>query len=223
MKEKETKQELEQKPAVEVTNTGAALENPDETAMEMAKRLTKEVEEYKKEIDEIKTQEELDEKEKEIISIMEKNDEHLRNVNYILPKGVDFEGKHYTKNAVAIKIIAFISKIEQSWQYVKGLYDLCTIWSHDDYDKITYGALDSTLRLLDQVKYSGMREWRDILIINEFMKPLHEAYAKETTYQIYLGHKHSAIISRRDLIDPVKKAAKDAASQEPSGAPELNV
>lgn len=205
----------------EPATTGAALANEKETAMEMAQRLTKEVEDYKKMIDEIMTQEELDEKEKEIIAIIDENDKHLKDVKYVLPKNTEFEGKSYSKSDVGAKIIYFISKIEQSWIYVKGLYDLCNMWKQNDFNEISYGALDSTLRLLDQVKFRGMQEWRDILIINEYMKPLHEAYAKENTYQIANGQKHSAIISRRELIDPVKAAEKKDA--EPTGAPVLDV
>lgn len=200
---------------------GAALENENETAMDMAKRLTQEVEDYKKLVDTKMTQEELDEMEKEIITIIETNDEHLKCVMYDLPASVDFEGTSYTRSAVATKIIYFISKIEQSWQFVKGLYDLCGMWKQSTFDKISYGALDSTLRLLDQGKFKGMQEWRDILIINEYMKPLHEAYAKETTYQIANGQKHSAIIARRDMIDPVKAAA-GASDDRESQVPELD-
>ena len=47
--------------------------------------------------------------------------------------------------------------------------------------EIAFGPLDSTLRLLDQCKFQGMTEWRDILIVNEYMKALHEQYAKDTT------------------------------------------
>ena len=49
-----------------------------------------------------------------------------------------------------------------------------------------------------------MSEWRDILIVNEYMKPLHEQYAKDTTRHIAIAQKHDAIIKQRDLIEPVK-------------------
>ena len=78
------------------------------------------------------------------------------------------------------------------------------LWKSPTFTEINFGALDSTLRLLDQCKFQGMSEWRDILIVNEYMKALHEQYAKDTTRHIAIAQKHDAIIKQRDLIEPVK-------------------
>jgi hypothetical protein len=185
-----------------------------ETAQEMAERLQKEVDAYKEKVSKVETQEELDELEKEIMKEMDAYDEYIKSVRYPLQAEVAFEGKMYTKADVAGKIIYFISKIEQSWQYVLGLYELCKLWKTPSFNEITFGALDSTLRLLDQCKYQGMTEWRDILIVNEYMKSLHEQYAKDTTQHIALGHRHNVIISQRDLITKVVSEQK----QEEQGA-----
>jgi hypothetical protein len=187
-----------------------------ETAQEMAERLQKEVDAYKEKVSKVETQEELDELEKEIMKEMDAYDEYIKGVRYPLQAEVAFEGKMYTKADVAGKIIYFISKIEQSWQYVLGLYELCKLWKTPSFNEITFGALDSTLRLLDQCKYQGMTEWRDILIVNEYMKSLHEQYAKDTTHHIALGHRHNAIISQRDLI--TKVVSNPEQKQEEQGA-----
>lgn len=180
-----------------------------ETAQEMAERLQKDLDEYKDFIATINSQEKLDELEKEIMTEMDKNDAHLKEVRYQLPDSCTFENTKYSRADVAGKIIYFVSKIEQNWQYVLGLYELCKRWKTNDLKEINFGALDSTLRLLDQCKFQGMTEWRDILIINEYMKSLHEAFAKDTTVTIWLSQKHNEIIKRRDLIDPVKSKAED--------------
>lgn len=182
-------------------------EAKQETAKEMAERLTKEVEEYKALVDTKETQEELDEMEKEIMAKMEEFDAVIKNRTYELPGSCIFEDKIYTRSEVSNKIIYFISKIEQTWQYVLGLYELCKFWKTDQ-KEISYGALDSTLRLLDQAKFKGSQEWRDILIVNEYIKPLHDDYVKDTTQQIAHAQMHDAIIKRRDLITPVKEAKK---------------
>lgn len=178
-----------------------------ETAQEMAERLQKDLDEYKKFIETVDSQEKLDELEKEMMTEMDKNDAHLKEARYALPDSCVFEGMKYSRADVAGKIIYFVSKIEQSWQYVLGLYELCKLWKTTDLKEINFGALDSTLRLLDQCKFQGMTEWRDILVINEYMKSLHEAFAKDTTTTIWLSQKHNEIIKRRDLIDPVKSKA----------------
>lgn len=174
-----------------------------ETAQEMAERLQKEVDAYKEMVSTKETQEELDELEKEIMKEMDAYDEYIKGVRYNLPENTIFEGKTYTRSAVADKITYFISKIEQTWQYVLGLYELCKYWKSNE-TEIAFGPLDSTLRLLDQCKFKGMTEWRDILIVNEYMKALHEQYAKDTTQHIALAQRHNAIIQQRDLIAPVK-------------------
>jgi hypothetical protein len=174
-----------------------------ETAQELAERLQKEVDAYKEMVSTKETQEELDELEKEIMKEMDAYDEYIKGVHYNLPENTVFEGKTYTRSAVAEKIIYFISKIEQTWQYVLGLYELCKYWKSNA-KEIAFGPLDSTLRLLDQCKFQGMTEWRDILVVNEYMKALHEQYAKDTTHHIALAQRHNAIIQQRDLIAPIK-------------------
>lgn len=179
-----------------------------ETAQEMAERLQKEVDAYKEMVSTKETQEELDELEREIMKEMDAYDEYIKGVHYNLPDNTTFEGKTYTRSAVAEKIIYFISKIEQTWQYVLGLYELCKYWKSNA-KEIAFGPLDSTLRLLDQCKFQGMTEWRDILIVNEYMKALHEQYAKDTTQHIALAQRHNAIIQQRDLITPIKEEPTD--------------
>jgi hypothetical protein len=183
-----------------------------ETAQEMAERLQKEVDAYKEMVSTKETQEELDELEKEIMKEMDAYDEYIKGVRYALPESTTFEGKMYTRSAVADKITYFISKIEQSWQYVLGLYELCKYWKSNA-TEIAFGPLDSTLRLLDQCKFQGMTEWRDILVVNEYMKALHEQYAKDTTQHIALAQRHNAIIQQRDLITPVKTEANEENQQ----------
>jgi len=184
-----------------------------ETAQEMAERLQKEVDAYKELVSTKETQEELDELEKEIMKEMDAYDEYIKGVRYALPESTVFEGKTYTRSVVADKITYFISKIEQTWQYVLGLYELCKYWKSNE-SEIAFGPLDSTLRLLDQCKFQGMTEWRDILVVNEYMKALHEQYVKDTTHHIALAQRHNAIIQQRDLITPVKAEVKEENPQE---------
>lgn len=189
--------------AEEGANT-ASEKQKEETAQEMAERLQKEVDAYKEMVSNVNSQEKLDELEKDMMKEYDEYEAYIKDVRYPLPESTTFEGKEFTKADVAGKIIYFISKIEQTWQYVLGLYELCKLWKSPTFTEINFGALDSTLRLLDQCKFQGMTEWRDILIVNEYMKALHEQYAKDTTRHIAIAQKHDAIIKRRDLIDPVK-------------------
>ena len=101
------------------------------------------------------------------------------------------------------KIIYFINKNEVQWQYTLGLYQLCRFWKNTSNEVITYGQLDSTLRILEQQKFRGFDEWRNILLVNEYMKALHEDYTKDLAVQIALSQKHNSILERMDLIGKV--------------------
>lgn len=178
-------------------------EQKQETALEQAKRLQAEVDAYKKEIEGINDVEVLKEKEKEIIAEMDKFDEYIKSRTYPVPNGVDFEGEHYSRSDVSGKIIYFINKNEVQWQYTLGLYQLCRFWKNTSNEVITYGQLDSTLRILEQQKFRGFDEWRNILLVNEYMKALHEDYTKDLAVQIALSQKHNSILERMDLIGKV--------------------
>lgn len=178
-------------------------EQKQETALEQAKRLQSEVDAYKKEIEGINDADALKEKEKEIIAEMDKFDEYIKSRTYPVPNGVDFEGEHYSRSEVSGEIIYFINKNEVQWQYTLGLYQLCRFWKNTSNEVITYGQLDSTLRILEQQKFRGFDEWRNILLVNEYMKALHEDYTKDLAVQIALSQKHNSILERMDLIGKV--------------------
>ena len=178
-------------------------EQKQETALEQAKRLQAEVDAYKKEIEGINDVEVLKQKEKEIIAEMDKFDEYIKSRTYPVPNGVDFEGEHYSRSEVSGEIIYFINKNEVQWQYTLGLYQLCRFWKNASNEVITYGQLDSTLRILEQQKFRGFDEWRNILLVNEYMKALHEDYTKDLAVQIALSQKHNSILERMDLIGKV--------------------
>ena len=93
-------------------------EKKSETAQEMAERLQKEVDAYKEMVSTINSQEKLDELEKEMMKEYDDYEAYIKDVRYQLPESTVFEGKTFSKADVAGKIIYFISKIEQSWQYV---------------------------------------------------------------------------------------------------------
>lgn len=175
----------------------------EETALEQAKRLEKEVEEYKKKIEEINDMDALKEEEKVIIAEIDKFGEYIKTRVYSVPDEVIWEGKRYSRADVAGKINYFINKNEVGWQYTLGLYQLCQFWKNTTNKEVTYGQLDSTLRILENQKFRGYEEWRDILMVNEYMKALHEDYTKDLAMQIAGSQKHNAILERMDLIGKV--------------------
>lgn len=198
------------------------LNRTEMTAKEYGDLLQKDLDAYKERVSNIMTSEELDEEEKHWLEELDKSDAYIKTIKYKLPKDVKFEGQNKTHSDIAGKVIYYISKNEVTWQYCLGLYQLCNFWKHAENEEITYGVFDSTLRLLDQVKYKGYGEWKDILLINEYFKPMHEEYTKDLMNQTYLAQMHNEVIKRRDLIEPVHGTVNEDNNQvQPVDVPAL--
>lgn len=171
----------------------------NETSLEFAQRLQNELDEYKKQVSEIKDIEELNRLESECQEALKEYDEYIKTVTYTLPANVVFDGKKYKKSEIAKAIVYFINKIEVKWDYTLGLYELTKLWKTGDPETLTFGQMDSTLRCLDQVMFRGINEWTDILAINEYFKANHEEFSIDTATHIYLAQRHNAVLERIDL------------------------
>ena len=164
--------------------------------------LQDDLEAYKLEIDSIDDKETLLEFEKNLMVDHDTFQAQLKVTNYALGDNVVFEGEEFKKSKVADDIAYFLNKHEVEWSYTLGMYQLVQLWRSADLNQISYEAYDSTLRLLNQTKFKGYSEWRDILVVNEYLSSCHFEYVKDTSYMIYLAQKHNTIMDRLKLISP---------------------
>ena len=171
----------------------------EKTSQEIAEIYTKDVETYKEYLESKKFEELIDE-EKMVLDEMNVYNEYIKGVKYNIPKSVQWDGMGFTRGEIANKIIYFLNKSEVQWSYTLGMYELVKFWKNTANTTMNYGELDSTLRLLEQCKFKGYDEWRDILTINEFFKPTHEDYSKDISRQIYLSKLHNEVLNRKELI-----------------------
>lgn len=174
------------------------------TYAEVSELFDKELEEYKNKVAEVMDQETLDKMEAEVNDEYTEVNNYLTDVTYDLPGGVDFDGKHYSKNDVAQQIVYFLNKNEVEWSYTLGLFELAKLWKNKDFAKISYYTFDSTLRTLNQIKFKGFDEWKNILVVNEYMKQCHDEYTKDTAMLLFVSQKHNAILDRMQLIQKVE-------------------
>lgn len=181
-----------------------AEEIKDMKLEEAQELLQKRVEEYTAKVSEIKDLDELKRMEDEIDKQQEEYDEYIKKVEYPLnTEGVEFEGKHYSIHDIAKKIVYYLNRIEQDFQYCLGLHGLVLLWKNADLKIIGYGAYDSTLRLLGGLKFKGDSEWVDILIINNFLTCAHEAYVKDRSGLITLASMRNAVVNRIQLCSKI--------------------
>lgn len=180
----------------------------------VGQELTNSVTEYKAVIESYSV-DDLHDAEALIIDELNKNDEYIKAREYELPKDGVFkipeaeeEAIKLTKSKISDLILYFLNKFEVNYSMTLGLYQLYNFWKNSNTtEKVSYGMLDSTLRTLEQVKFKGYTEWRDILYINGYMQQMHDKYSRDLVYSIYLSQLHNAIL---DKLNPTPQEAGTA-------------
>lgn len=143
-----------------------------------------------------KTLEELQNLEAEVIADAEANDERVSKLEFDLPK------ENY--KVVAEGIRKLLNKQTVQWQYTLGLVGMYDFWNPEKKSKkIPYAQLDSILRTLGSMSFTGYDEWSAVVAINKYFEVLHNAYvdATEATYDI--ASKHDIIIRKMDALKKV--------------------
>ena len=170
------------------------------TYKEVAEEFEKILSDFKEEVGGINDVEKLGEMEKTLMDEQKEVDAYIKEVTYTLPTSVEWDGERFTKNDIAKFVVEFLNRAEIDWQYTLGYYQIVKIWKNKDLKTITYNEFDSTLRMLNNLKFKGFSDWKNILVVNEYMKPCHEPYSIDTSYLILLNQKHQAIMDRTTLV-----------------------
>jgi len=170
------------------------------TYKEVAEEFEKILSDFKEEVSGINDVEKLGEMEKALMDEQKEVDAYMKEVTYALPSSVEWDGERFTKNDIAKLVVEFLNRAELDWQYTLGYYQVVKIWKNKDLKTIAYNEFDSTLRMLNNLKFKGFTDWKNILAVNEYMKPCHEPYSIDTSYLILLNQKHQAILDRTALV-----------------------
>lgn len=170
------------------------------TPQELEQMFENELKTYKEKIDAMMTTEELSKEEESLMKEAQEYDKYLDTVEYSLVDSVEFDGSNYSRNDLAKIILGAISKMEVEWAGTLGLYEMYNIWKNKDMSSIAYKVFDSTLRVLNQVKYKGPQEWKDMLAVNKFLAECHSEYTLDTNFNILLSKKHNCILERYELV-----------------------
>lgn len=170
------------------------------TPQELEQMFEGELKTYKETIDVMMTLEELMDAEQKLMEEAQEYDKYLDTVEYPLVDKVEFDGSNYSRNDLAKIIMNAISKMEVEWANTLGLYEMYNIWKNKDMTSVAYKVFDSTLRILNQVKYKGPQEWKDMLAVNKFLSECHTEYTLDTNYNILISKKHNCILERYELV-----------------------
>lgn len=147
----------------------------------------------------VKTLEGLDEAqlrelEQKVIADAEAFEKSLATKMFKLPK------KGYEEVATAIQML--LNKQTVQFAYTKGLQVMYEAWDPKNYSsEVNYPTLDSTLRTINQLQFTGYNEWKAATTINDYFTPIQEEYIDLTT-TIYLhAEKHNAVMDKLKLFD----------------------
>ena len=155
----------------------------------------KELDESKKKCQSM-TREQLEELEQEYIKKAEEIDKETATAMFDLP------AENYANVAAGIRM--FLDKQTIQWQYTLGMKVLYEYWNPEVQPKeINYPTLDSTLRTIGELQFTGYKEWCAVVDINKFMEPLREKYI-EVTEKVYdVAAHHNIIIDELKLNTPM--------------------
>lgn len=159
------------------------------------------------------TAEELKEKEAELMEEFKANDEYLGGVEYDLDDKVEYDGVNVKRSDLTSKVIGFLNRIEVPFQASLGVYQCIRFWKSvgaNPSAKVPYGAYDSTLRMLGQLKFKGESDCFDILVVNNWFAGAHDGYKRDNIWTQYLSAKHQAIMTAMDKLNK-PEATPDAA------------
>jgi hypothetical protein len=154
----------------------------------------KDVEDYKQSL-KGKTKEELLALEQEIVAECERIDKEVAEKTFDLPT------ENYVTVAEAIKY--FLNKQQVQWQYTLAMVGMYDFWGSEKQASIPYAQLDTILRTLGGLQFTGYEEWVKVIAINKYFEPLREAYM-EVTGEIYdAATKHQVIQEALGLSTPL--------------------
>lgn len=154
----------------------------------------KDLHEYRKSLTD-KSKEELEKIEKELVDEATKIDKEVAETEYDLPT------ENYKTVAEAVRY--FLDKQSVQWQYSLAMVSMYDFWGDKPAKKIPYAQLDTILRTLGGMQFTGYKEWAMVVAVNKFFESLRDAYM-ETTSKVYdVATKHNVVMELLGLNTPV--------------------
>ncbi len=157
----------------------------------------KELSDFKKSLVEM-TEEQLNELATKLVEESKALDERVSKTEYTLPtKGQKdaFEAIKYFLNTQKVK-----------WNYALGII---TIYEYFDQAQknITFAMLDTVLRLLGSLEFTGYDEWKKVSLVNDYFTPVAQDY-RDLTDEIYnIGERYAAVDGQLKMFAPVDPEA----------------
>ena len=143
------------------------------------------------------TKEQLEDLAKQITKESEDLDKEVGSKVYDLPAA------GYDDAASAIKY--FLDKQSVKWEYTRGLITIYEFFDKTN-DKISFPMLDTVLRLLGSLQFTGYSEWIKVVTINDYFNPIASDY-RELTDKVYdAAERYAEVDKQLQLFETVPSA-----------------
>lgn len=168
---------------------------------EETKKVVNPIEEEKRRLQEFvesikgKSKEELEALEEELIKQADEADKACSEYEFDVPTA------KYQEVARAIRY--FLDKQTVQWQFTLGMKSLYDFWDTKRPAKLPYPILDTTLRNLGGLQFTGYDEWCKVLIINEYFESMREKYTELARKPYEIAGKHDAVMNALGLQNPI--------------------
>lgn len=157
------------------------------------------------ELETINEHEKLEELEAELMKDFDEYEAHIKETVYELADEIDYDGTVQKAKKIKENVIYFLNQMEVEFRATLGLYQAIKFWKESTDNKIPYAPYETTLKLLGTMKFKGMQQFTDILIINNWFASAHNDYKRDAIYQNFLAEMHNAILKRMEDLDEVTK------------------
>ena len=183
-----------------IKETLESVGSEDAGIVQLQKLFTNELYEFKAFVESNYTPEDVEglkELEKQLMEEFDANDKLINHEFYTL----EVSSKEVKK--LGSMVVKFLEKIDAEFRAAQVVLECINFWSEvpqvDGAYKVPHSIFDTTLRLLNSIKYKGKEELDGIVKVNQWFMPSHNAYNKNLIYTHVLSAKHQEILQ---LLNP---------------------
>lgn len=153
------------------------------------------LDEFKKSL-EGKTIDELKQIEQAIIAEADKIDTDVAAKKYKMST------KDWSKIGESIRY--FLNKETVDWQYTLGLIGMYDFWDPKKPKReISFPMIDSTLRTIGRLMFTGYKEWAMVVAINKYIEPISQDYRETSQLAYDVADKHNAVLDAMAKAIPI--------------------
>lgn len=200
-KEKETNYfHIKRDSPEKIKETLESVGSEDSGIIQLQKLFTNELYEFKAFVESNYTPEDVEdlkELEKQLMEEFDANDKLISQEFYVL------NGSSKDIKKLGSVVVKFLEKIDTEFRAAQVVLECINFWSGisetDGKYKVPHSVFDTTLRLLNSIKYKGKEELDGIVKVNQCFMPSHNAYNKNLIYTHVLSAKHQEILQ---LLNP---------------------